>query len=174
MRSPWPAVCACVYLSVCLCVCVCVRVCVCYLCLCECVDIETCGQKTCAPGRSRQPRSQRAMVACLASAFAACEGLLCGSSQVSTSQASSPMSAAAARRTYCPIRHVSGLGSLAHWSVACLFPNWVHSSVARAADCRSAGPQFKSGCALPLALSLAAQRNQCPPTTSAPAGLATL
>ena len=25
---------------------------------------------------------------------------------------------------------------------------WVHSSVARAADCRSAGPWFKSGCAL--------------------------
>ena len=27
---------------------------------------------------------------------------------------------------------------------------WVHSSVARAADCRSAGPWFKSGCALVL------------------------
>ena len=26
--------------------------------------------------------------------------------------------------------------------------SWVHSSVARAADCRSAGPWFKSGCAL--------------------------
>ena len=26
--------------------------------------------------------------------------------------------------------------------------NWVHSSVVRAADCRSAGPWFKSGCAL--------------------------
>ena len=26
---------------------------------------------------------------------------------------------------------------------------WVHSSVVRAADCRSAGPWFKSGCALP-------------------------
>ena len=25
---------------------------------------------------------------------------------------------------------------------------WVHSSVVRAADCRSAGPWFKSGCAL--------------------------
>ena len=32
---------------------------------------------------------------------------------------------------------------------------WVHSSVVRAADCRSAGPWFKSGCALRwLALSL--------------------
>ena len=28
---------------------------------------------------------------------------------------------------------------------------WVHSSVVRAADCRSAGPWFKSGCALHLA-----------------------
>ena len=28
---------------------------------------------------------------------------------------------------------------------------WVHSSVVRAADCRSAGPWFKSGCALPIA-----------------------
>ena len=28
---------------------------------------------------------------------------------------------------------------------------WVHSSVVRAADCRSAGPWFKSGCALLLA-----------------------
>ena len=27
-------------------------------------------------------------------------------------------------------------------------PHWVHSSVVRAADCRSAGPWFKSGCAL--------------------------
>ena len=27
-------------------------------------------------------------------------------------------------------------------------PPWVHSSVVRAADCRSAGPWFKSGCAL--------------------------
>ena len=27
---------------------------------------------------------------------------------------------------------------------------WVHSSVVRAADCRSAGPWFKSGCALLL------------------------
>ena len=27
---------------------------------------------------------------------------------------------------------------------------WVHSSVVRAADCRSAGPWFKSGCALSL------------------------
>ena len=26
--------------------------------------------------------------------------------------------------------------------------SWVHSSVVRAADCRSAGPWFKSGCAL--------------------------
>ncbi len=26
--------------------------------------------------------------------------------------------------------------------------HWVHSSVVRAADCRSAGPWFKSGCAL--------------------------
>ena len=29
---------------------------------------------------------------------------------------------------------------------------WVHSSVVRAADCRSAGPWFKSGCALSLPL----------------------
>ena len=28
------------------------------------------------------------------------------------------------------------------------FAKWVHSSVVRAADCRSAGPWFKSGCAL--------------------------
>ena len=28
--------------------------------------------------------------------------------------------------------------------------SWVHSSVVRAADCRSAGPWFKSGCALIL------------------------
>ena len=28
------------------------------------------------------------------------------------------------------------------------FTKWVHSSVVRAADCRSAGPWFKSGCAL--------------------------
>ena len=31
---------------------------------------------------------------------------------------------------------------------------WVHSSVARAADCRSAGPWFKSGCALLYFISL--------------------
>ena len=34
---------------------------------------------------------------------------------------------------------------------------WVHSSVVRAADCRSAGPWFKSGCAL-----LLAERNPVP------------
>jgi hypothetical protein len=33
---------------------------------------------------------------------------------------------------------------------------WVHSSVVRAADCRSAGPWFKSGCALDTAPSLLA------------------
>ena len=32
------------------------------------------------------------------------------------------------------------------------FLNWVHSSVARAAECRSAGPWFKSGCALQLCI----------------------
>ena len=31
------------------------------------------------------------------------------------------------------------------WGCTC---NWVHSSVVRAADCRSAGPWLKSGCAL--------------------------
>jgi hypothetical protein len=35
---------------------------------------------------------------------------------------------------------------------------WVHSSVVRAADCRSAGPWLKSGCALLRALSPAARR----------------
>ena len=30
----------------------------------------------------------------------------------------------------------------------CTSSTWVHSSVVRAADCRSAGPWFKSGCAL--------------------------
>ena len=48
------------------------------------------------------------------------------------------------------------LGSCCGWAFGlCCFQNllqracnWVHSSVVRAADCRSAGPWFKSGCAL--------------------------
>ena len=37
----------------------------------------------------------------------------------------------------------------AWWPAAPMMcPHWVHSSVVRAADCRSAGPWFKSGCAL--------------------------
>jgi hypothetical protein len=36
---------------------------------------------------------------------------------------------------------------LIYFEYSVLHP-WVHSSVARAADCRSAGPWFKSGCAL--------------------------
>ena len=35
---------------------------------------------------------------------------------------------------------------------------WVHSSVVRAADCRSAGPWFKSGCALLAAIAAAQAR----------------
>ena len=38
----------------------------------------------------------------------------------------------------------AGMAPTSHDSIA----NWVHSSVVRAADCRSAGPWFKSGCAL--------------------------
>ncbi len=42
---------------------------------------------------------------------------------------------------------------------------WVHSSVVRAADCRSAGPWFKSGCALlvmlPASLSGALHERSC-------------
>ena len=34
---------------------------------------------------------------------------------------------------------------------------WVHSSVVRAADCRSAGPWFESGCALKVQIFIAAQ-----------------
>ena len=37
---------------------------------------------------------------------------------------------------------------------------WVHSSVVRAADCRSAGPWFKSGCAL-FGASLLLWRGAC-------------
>ena len=43
---------------------------------------------------------------------------------------------------------------------------WVHSSVVRAADCRSAGPWFKSGCAL-----LVAKRHTSPSPSTRGAGL---
>ena len=42
----------------------------------------------------------------------------------------------------------------------------VHSSVVRAADCRSAGPWFKSGCALPVTRSLLGLRPKAVPKTS--------
>ena len=43
---------------------------------------------------------------------------------------------------------------------------WVHSSVVRAADCRSAGPWFKSGCALlsVLLLSCSSHKHFCEPS----------
>ena len=48
---------------------------------------------------------------------------------------------------------LASIASAAHEEVCCsgtVLEQWprVHSSVVRAADCRSAGPWFKSGCAL--------------------------
>ena len=55
---------------------------------------------------------------------------------------------------------VAGPG--AHTSVAIfverLWCIWIHSSVVGAADCRSAGPWFKSGCALLAAIAAAQAR----------------
>ena len=47
----------------------------------------------------------------------------------------------------CCCTAASASRALANKSTWYVF-TWVHSSVARAADCRSAGPWFKSGCAL--------------------------
>ena len=42
---------------------------------------------------------------------------------------------------------------------------WVHSSVVRAADCRSAGPWFKSGCALHIIFHCCTYESCCKPLT---------